>query len=65
MRNVITCERLNRAPQAQPVIAMTKTMSPIPRTGEYAAITIINGSAGITRARLMKNDRTSSTQPCM
>jgi len=57
------CERSTRAPQAQPVITTTSTIMPIPPFWRYAAITIISGSAGITRNRLTMKLITSPARP--
>ena len=40
---------------------MTPTISPIPRTSEYATRVMISGSTGMTRAVLVRKDRMSST----
>ena len=60
-RSVMICARLPRAAPAQDVMAMTPTISPIPRTSEYATRVMISGSTGMTSATLVRKDRMSST----
>ena len=60
-RSVMICARLARAAPAHDVMAMTPTIRPIPRTSEYATKVMINGSAGMTSATLVKKDKMSST----
>ena len=63
LRSESVCARSTRAPQAQPVRAITSAIVSPPAEGSSPAMMMISGSAGITRNTLEMSERTSSPRP--